>query len=321
MITLSIIVPVYGVECFILSFANSLIKQLNENVELIIIDDGSQDKSIANIKQFICENNFSSENIVFLEQVNQGQSAARNYGISVAKGRYITFLDPDDMVKSNYIELILDVLTSEKNIDILEFNADIVKNIKNKIIKVRDLKLCEKSGFYDNDFDTRKKLINSRHWYSWLRVFRREMIPEDLFPKGYIFEDIMALPFLYSEDIAVYGLNQSLVNYFLHENSSVSKPSLKIVESAKHGIEIYKHAVKNDEIFLGKYVDFIEIYSKHCIKYYGLFEGIRKSSQVVKVLKINHNLRDINSFYVGNLFKLNLFLYYLYLCTVKFLKK
>src|SRR5690606_27474731 len=106
---LSIIIPVYGVEKYILEFAQSLIFQLNNEVELIIINDGTKDRSIAILKEYVATQ-FLDKNIIWLEQENQGQSIARNYGISIANGDYITFLDPDDLVFEEYVSQILNAI-------------------------------------------------------------------------------------------------------------------------------------------------------------------------------------------------------------------
>lgn len=312
MITLSIIVPVYGVERFILSFANSLIKQLNESVELIIIDDGSQDKSIGNIKQFICENNFLTKDIVFLEQVNQGQSAARNYGISVAKGRYITFLDPDDTVKDNYIDSILKILNLHKDIDILEYNADIFEKKISSISKIGSITLCNNTQFYVSDEVSRKKHIDTEYWYSWVRVFKRDILPDNLFPKGYIYEDMMALPLLYTRKVRVYGLNESLVNYLVHSSNSLSIMKKSIVDSSAYGVNLYKKYSSIDDIYLGKYIKFIEIHSKNCVKFYGFFKAVKEISPIVRTFRRNKHKYLNKNFFVGRFYLINLFLYFIF---------
>lgn len=315
MITLSIIVPVYGVERYILSFCNSLIKQLNECVELIFIDDGSQDKSIENIKNFIYKNNFLHKNIIFLEQLNQGQSVARNYGVSVAKGVYIAFLDPDDTVKNNYVERILEVLVNVGNIDILEYNADMYKEESNSISKMGSIILCNRTQLYSDDESVRKKCIDTEYWYSWVRVFRREIIPSDLFPKGYVYEDMMALPLLYKKGVRVFGLNESLVNYLIHNTNSLSSIKQSIVDSSAYGVKLYKDQSDIDDIYVSKYIKFIEIHSKNCLKFYGFLKTFKEVSPIVKDFRNKKNTYSSHSLFTSKLFFLNLMIYRLYYFT------
>ncbi|NGP41283.1 glycosyltransferase, partial [Acinetobacter sp. GC2] len=136
---LSIIVPVYGVEKYILEFAESLLFQLNDEVELIIINDGTKDKSIDVLKEYVQKNDFQKKKIIWLEQENQGQSVARNYGISIAKGEYVTFLDPDDFVIEKYVPQILENLDLYADIDLYQYNAYIFKD--NKVVDT--LRLAE----------------------------------------------------------------------------------------------------------------------------------------------------------------------------------
>ncbi|MCU4325316.1 glycosyltransferase [Acinetobacter johnsonii] len=312
MITLSIIVPVYGVERYILSFCNSLIKQLNECVELIFIDDGSQDKSIENIKNFIYKNNFLHKNIIFLEQLNQGQSVARNYGVSVAKGVYIAFLDPDDTVKNNYVERILEVLVNVGNIDILEYNADMYKEESNSISKIGSIILCNKTQFYKSDEVSRKKHVDTDYWYSWVRVFKKNILPINLFPKGYIYEDMMALPQLYTRGTRIYGLNESLVNYLVHGNNSLSVMKKSIVDSSAYGVDLYKKLSIIDEIYVSKYIKFIEIHSKNCVKFYGFLKAVKVISPIVKEFRRNKKEKFNGNLFIGNFYLINLFLYFIF---------
>lgn len=98
-IDVSIIVPVFNVETYIGKCLESLINQTNKNIEIIIIDDASTDQSINVIKKYQ-----EKDNRIRLVQFNnnQGVAAARNFGISLARGTYIGFVDPDDYVSTDY---------------------------------------------------------------------------------------------------------------------------------------------------------------------------------------------------------------------------
>ena len=89
---ISVIIPVYNVENYIEKCLNSIVNQTYNNLEIIIIDDGSTDNSIA-IAEKIAEND---KRIRIISQVNQGVSSARNLGLDNASGEYILFIDSDD---------------------------------------------------------------------------------------------------------------------------------------------------------------------------------------------------------------------------------
>ena len=101
MVNVSIITPVYNVEKCIEKTINSIKNQSDKNFELLLIDDGSQDRSI-DIAKDMLEN--SDINYRIISQRNSGVSAARNRGISEAIGEYICFLDSDDYIHEDYIK-------------------------------------------------------------------------------------------------------------------------------------------------------------------------------------------------------------------------
>ena len=96
----SVIIPAFNAEKFIARAIKSVLRQTNQNFEIIIINDGSQDQTEAAISQF------EDNRIVYLYQENSGVSAARNRGILASKGEYICFLDADDEWKSNHLEVV-----------------------------------------------------------------------------------------------------------------------------------------------------------------------------------------------------------------------
>lgn len=103
MVKVSIITPVYNVEECIERCIDSVINQTYKDFELLLIDDGSKDRSIDIAKKLLEETDI---NYRIITQVNSGVSAARNRGIEEASGEYITFLDSDDYVDSRFVELM-----------------------------------------------------------------------------------------------------------------------------------------------------------------------------------------------------------------------
>ena len=95
----SIIVPVYNLENYIGNTVASLLAQTYQNIEIVLIDDGSTDTSLSIIEQL----SISDNRIIFATQSNAGAAKARNIGLSLATGKYITFVDGDDMLSPNAI--------------------------------------------------------------------------------------------------------------------------------------------------------------------------------------------------------------------------
>lgn len=125
---ISIIVPTYNVEKYIRTCIESILAQTYRNVEVIIVNDGSKDQSLAVISDLIC----SHPNVKVINQKNQGLSVARNTGIDVATGKYITFVDPDDKIMPGFVSSLYQI-ADKTGADIVrgsfrDFNGNIPKD-------------------------------------------------------------------------------------------------------------------------------------------------------------------------------------------------
>lgn len=107
----SIVIPVYNCENYIRTCMESITNQTYRNIEVIIINDGSKDKTKDIINSFISKDS----RIIYIEQENSGPSMARNNGIDKATGEYLIFIDSDDTVEENYVEILLKSILDEKN--------------------------------------------------------------------------------------------------------------------------------------------------------------------------------------------------------------
>lgn len=114
----SIIIPVYNAEATIGRCLDSILCQDTQNTEIIVINDGSTDRSLALCEDYAAEN----DNIRLISQQNAGVSAARNAGLDLAEGKYVLFVDSDDAVSPDYLKAITERVT-ETDCDLLLFGA------------------------------------------------------------------------------------------------------------------------------------------------------------------------------------------------------
>ena len=103
---ISIVVPVYNVEKYLGTCVESILKQTYSNIEVILVDDGSTDCSGKMCDHYMGQD----ERIKVIHKKNGGLSDARNKGIIQAEGEYITFIDSDDVVSSDYVEYLYNIL-------------------------------------------------------------------------------------------------------------------------------------------------------------------------------------------------------------------
>lgn len=114
---LSIITPVYNVSNYLNRCVNSILSQSFRELELILVDDGSTDGS-----SLICDEWAIKDNrVVVIHQKNGGVSSARNIGLNIAKGEYLTFVDSDDFLASDTYKINMDFLLRHPNVDILQY--------------------------------------------------------------------------------------------------------------------------------------------------------------------------------------------------------
>lgn len=168
-IKISIIVPVYNVENYLEQCLNSLVNQTLKDIEIIIINDGSIDKSGIIINKY--KENYN--NIVVINTNNIGAGSARNLGIEKAVGEYIAFVDADDFIELEMYEKLYNIaINSESDIVIsgINYHYDDVKKYEEKI-----LENDEKIEFYDRDEALKRFFLGSFTIYSWNKIYSKRI--------------------------------------------------------------------------------------------------------------------------------------------------
>lgn len=128
-IMISIVIPVYNVEKYIEQCIDSILNQTYPYFELICVDDGSTDSSYEILKKYEKQDS----RVIVIQQKNQYAGVARNRGMEIAKGKYILFLDADDFIEENTLELLVDYAEKQKT-EVLVFDAFQYDNVTEKVI-------------------------------------------------------------------------------------------------------------------------------------------------------------------------------------------
>lgn len=187
---ISVVVPCYNVEKYLEKCVNSIINQTYKNLEIILVDDGATDET-----PNICDKLAKTDTrIKVIHKENGGISDARNTGLSVAQGKYITFFDSDDWVESDTLNIAYREIT-EKNLDLVIWGyvADFVDD-NEKIISSRNTTLngvCEKNG--DASVLLSQKALGISG-YVWNKLYKVDIIKNNelYFEKNVsLFEDIL----------------------------------------------------------------------------------------------------------------------------------
>ena len=183
MIDLSIIIPAYNVEKYIEKCIESVLQQDLDNYEIIIINDGSTDKT-----NEILEKYKNIKSIKIINQKNKGLSGARNTGLKNCIGKYVLFLDSDDFVEKNSIKKILNEI-QHNDLEILAFNFWIYYNKERYYLEKR--KLIDKKNFSGEEY-LKSNLLNKSYPMSWLNIYNKEFLLKNnlFFKEGILHEDI-----------------------------------------------------------------------------------------------------------------------------------
>ena len=171
----SVIVPIYNVEKYLEKCINSLLSQTLEDIQIILVNDGSKDNS-GNIAKEYEQNN--KDRVIYVEKENGGLSDARNYGLKYATGDFIAFLDSDDYIEKNAYEEMYNKAI-EENADYVE--CDFIWEFPNKI-------RVDKQYPYKN----KKEMLSFVRVVAWNKLIKRQLITDNNleFPKGLRYEDI-----------------------------------------------------------------------------------------------------------------------------------
>lgn len=208
---ISVVVPIYKVEAFLARCIESIISQTYRNIEIILVDDGSPDNC-----SHICDEYKNKDNrIIVIHQANCGLSGARNNGIALAKGEFITFIDSDDYVHPNYIEqLYLTLSKSNKKISACSYthNAGTFTETLTPEYKSYSASEAIKEILTEGDFQPS----------AWGKLYAIDLFQSIVFPLGKLFEDYYTAPRLYHLAGGLAYVNAKL--YFYNNNDdSITK--------------------------------------------------------------------------------------------------
>lgn len=180
-ILLSVVIPIYNVERTLARCVESVLGQHVEGMELILVDDGSTDRSalVANRYQ-------NRPHVTLIHKANGGLSDARNEGLYYAKGRYVTFVDSDDYLLPDTYAPLMAMLEAHPEYDILEYSF-----VRETSCGWKTIKLPEREYTHIGDYWLGCR--GYEHTYAWNKIYRRSLFDGTPWAKGRLFEDVYAM--------------------------------------------------------------------------------------------------------------------------------
>ncbi|WP_339099687.1 glycosyltransferase family 2 protein [Candidatus Enterococcus lemimoniae] len=265
MCMISIIVPVYNVEKYLHKCVDSILSQTFSDIEVILVDDGSTDKSGEICDQYVVKD----QRIRVIHKKNGGLSSARNIGLDIAVGRYIGFVDSDDYIANDMYEILYDQLIESNAdlscvgmIDVYENRTSELK--QNKIIELVDQKQAIKLVVDGKDIFA----------YAVNKLYKRDLFNDIRYPEGKIVEDAFIIIdlLLLCERIVI---NSEQKYFYYRRNDSITGASF----SGKN-LDIIEAWTRNEKLVNSYFLDLEnETHRRLCWAYFFVLDKIVIANQ------------------------------------------
>ncbi|MDE9618743.1 glycosyltransferase family 2 protein [Citrobacter portucalensis] len=241
---LSIIIPTYNNAELITATLASIHQSITDDVEVIIVNDGSTDLTEERINAFYREKD--CHNVKYINHKNQGVAITRNVGLAHATGKYIGFVDSDDIVCPDYFTVLLPKLRAEKY-DIIEFN--LTRDINNLYKDTHEIEnnISQREIILsDDNYAPLLPIFKAGQWHLMTKIFHRNIIGSDKFEEHRRYEDMIFCPFQYFKCHKILKIENKLYYYRINDNSITEN----IIDSDADSIffamrKMYKYINKN----------------------------------------------------------------------------
>lgn len=280
----SVVIPIYNVQNYIGRCIESIQNQSFQNLEILLVNDGSKDNS-----RKICAAYADKDNrIKIIDKENGGLSDARNVGINAAKGKYIVLVDGDDYLKEEYVEVLLEkAIQTGAEVTMCSFDV-----VNDDGILIKNEKLSE-VNLLTTGREVLDHILTSygyKYVVAWNKMYSAKVLKEHLFDKGKLYEDEYNSFRLLWDIKRVAIVEKSLYCYVQRQGSiTMSSMSMKKIEMKENmhkcRIEFYK---THDALYL---------YPKACQMYCNwLVDSILHYSQVLQPKDIRRFQKDMRTY-------------------------
>jgi len=248
-IDVSVIVPVYNVEKYIGKCIESIKKQTFDNFEVIVIDDESPDKSIEIVKNMAKDDS----RFKIISQKNKGLGGARNTGIKNAKGQYLFFLDSDDYIEQDTLELLVNYMENN-DVDIVVF--DYLKvNENEKVISAPKFG----KNILSRDEAYKKILSLKTSPMACNKLYKRELFVKNniYYPENFLHEDVATTYKLFWHSFNIGYVEESFYFWVIRDGSITQKITYKHINDVVKSLLDQKDFLVNHDVFQAFELDYI----------------------------------------------------------------
>jgi len=302
---ISVVVPVYNVEKTLERCIESIQNQTYQNIEILLINDGSKDSSLK-----ICEKYAKKDKRIHVfSKENGGLSSARNMGIDNMKGKYVTFVDSDDYIDPVMIEELYKLLKSKPSISMAICPCHVVRKQHQEIKKVENpqiiyytnLELCDKIQSF---------ISGGVGEVAWGKLYDVALFENTRYTEGMINEDVAIIHELYYNCNKAVFTSQPYYYYCVYDTNSIMRSKYSIKK-----LDLLKALEKRMEFYQGKNEYLLNKTRKeYCnaigANYYLVKRYIKDSQEIQKTLKEKYNqtYRQLDKSTLSFSYKIRLFI-------------
>lgn len=277
----SIIIPVYNAASFLPECLESVMNQSYKNIEIICVNDGSTDTSLSILKKYT----HKDKRIKYYTQENKGQSAARNKGLSMCKGKYVTFVDSDDLLDPYTITIAMDIFTKQK-VDVVIYNMEMFlpngvrfECFNGPLFPISNTRTHTRANEYIVNFTNAAPA-----------VFKKETIRHQ-FVENMIYEDWVFMTQYLTQSLRVFWYNEPLYKYRRNfESSTTSNISIKCLDLFK-AYHLADKVIRESEM-------------KNTYKYVNDIKILNEASGFIQANLFNAEYNSITEQYILELIKI-----------------
>lgn len=231
---ISIIMPVYNAEKYLYRSIKSVLKQSYSDWELLIIDDGSRDDSLEICKSLAMQDN----RIRLFTQKHSGQAKARNLGLNKAEGNYIAFLDADDYMHPDMLNVLYgNIVSYQADMAVVDFATS-----KKDLCKRKNISdgICEVTSL-NHDSRTQNEIAKKSNVFLWNKLYQKDLFGQVKFESNRYYEDTALMHVLFDKAQRIVWSDKKLYFYYQNPKGTVLKISEKKVED---GLWAYGERIK-----------------------------------------------------------------------------
>lgn len=285
----SFIIPVYNSEKFLKRCVDSVLNQTYKNIEVILVNDGSTDNT-----DKICDAYTKNQNVNVIHITHSGAGGARNIGLKLATGAYISFVDSDDWIHPDTAKIILKTF-KENAVDVVEFNLETTYNFQ---------KVCEPIDHFSTTLESKlealKRIISNQRFSVVVRYYKKNLVKTLQFQENIMSEDVyFTLKMLKKINHLAY-ISTPLYFYYVNHNSVSKKPyHLKKLDTLNSALFVQNEILKstNDAQLIEicrQFVIEILLYHYKKLNYNQTLDSSMEYRKHIKTL-INKNYSNKNS--------------------------